>query len=464
MLLQKFEAKGLSHYSYAVGDEKEAIIAIIDPERDINTYIDYAAKNKLKIKYILETHIHADFASGAKALADKTGAELVLSAYDDGEKYEYSFPHTEAFDGGVINLGSVSLKVLHTPGHTPEHISFLLSENHTPIALFSGDFLFIGSLGRPDLLGEEEKHKLAEKLYDSVKNKLVDIPDSVEVYPAHGAGSLCGAGMSTAASSDMKSERMYNPYLSPELTQEQFVAKILGSSPPFPQYYLRMKALNALGADSYDNLIAPKPMTVEDFADIVDHGVIVDVRHPLTYGAAHIEDSLNFGSLEQLVQWAPWVLSYDEPVYLVGDNDEKIPDYVRSLARVGLDNVEGYLKPGINAWVNKGNDFEDTPQVSVHYVNDLMDAGEKIKIIDVRSDSEWKEGHIKGATHIYLGDLPGKIDKLNPEDTIFCICGGGTRSSLAASLIQQEGYDFVYNVFGGMGAWKAANLEMEVSK
>ena len=463
MLLQKFEAKGLSHYSYAVGDEKEGIIAIIDPERDINTYIGYAAKNNLKIKYILETHIHADFASGAKALADKTGAELILSAYDTGEKYEYSFPHTEAKDGDVIKIGSISLKVLHTPGHTPEHISFLLSNNNEPVALFSGDFLFIGSLGRPDLLGEDEKHALAEKLYNSVKVKLADLPDSVEVYPAHGAGSLCGAGMSTAASSDMKSERMYNPYLNPELTQEQFVAKILGSSPPFPQYYLRMKALNALGANSYDNLAQPKPMTVEDFADL-DEGVIVDVRHPLTYGAAHIEDSLNFGSPEQLSTWAPWMLSYDAPVFLVGDSEEKIPDYVRSLARVGLDNVEGYLKPGMNGWVNKGNDFADTPQVSVHFVQDLLDAGEKVKIIDVRSESEWKEGHIKGATHIYLGDLPNKLDKLNPEDTIFCICGGGTRSSLAASLIQQEGFDFVYNVFGGMGAWKAAMLPVVEGK
>ena len=458
MILHQFEAKGLSHFSYAVGDEATKEIAIIDPERDIQTYLSYAEANGLKIKYILETHIHADFDSGAKELGQKTGAELLLSSYDKGEKFVYQFPHTPVKDGDAYNVGKVKIEVLYTPGHTPEHISFLIYDNEKePVAMMSGDCLFIGSVGRPDLLGEDDKLPLAKQQFHSITQKLKDLPDSLVIYPAHGAGSLCGAGMSKASSSTLGSERMFNPYMQ-NLSEEEFVDKILGNVPPFPDYYLRMKRVNSEGPDLLNGLPQPKAISPEEFEKLVDaKEIIVDLRHPLTYGGGHIENTINIGMGDQLGFWGAWFIPYDRPIYLVLDEESKLQSYVRDLVRVGLDNVAGYLAPGFPSWVNKGNDFSDLPQASVHALKDLSEFGEKLTVIDVRSDSEFAEGHVKGAKHIYLGYLPKKLKELpGKEDAIFCICGGGSRSSLAASVLLQHGYENVYNVFGGMTAWKAA--------
>jgi len=459
MILHQFEAKGLSHFSYAVGDARE--IAIIDPERDIQTYLSFAETNGYKIKYILETHIHADYASGAKELGLKTGAELLLSAYDTGEKYEYKFPHTAVKEGDTYHIGKTRIEVLHTPGHTPEHISFLIYDEanpgSAPEAMMSGDFLFIGSVGRPDLLGEDDKLELAKMQYHSVTEKLRNLPDSLVIYPAHGAGSLCGAGMSKAASSTLGSERMFNPYLQ-NMTEEEFTDKILGTVPPFPEYYLRMKRINSEGPAILNGLPEPKAISPEEFVKLVeDKAVIVDVRHPLTYGGGHIENTINIGMGDQLGFWGAWFIPYEKPIYLVLDDESKLKSYVRDLVRVGLDNIAGHLAPNFSSWANRGNDFEDLPQTSVHALKDLSEFGEKMTVIDVRSDSEFAEGHIKGAKHIYLGYISKKLKELpGKEDAIFCICGGGSRSSLAASVLQQHGYENVYNVFGGMTAWKSA--------
>jgi hydroxyacylglutathione hydrolase len=469
MILHQFEAKGLSHFSYAVGDKDAGEIAIIDPERDIQTYLAYAAENRLRIKYILETHIHADFASGARELSSKTDAGLLLSGYDKGEKFEYKFDHKELKDGEIINIGKVKIQVLHTPGHTPEHISFLTfdTEKSTtePAAMFSGDFLFIGSVGRPDLLGEEDKMPLAKKLYRSVTEKLKNLPDSLEVYPGHGAGSLCGAGMSKALSSTLGDERKHNPYLQ-TLSEKEFTDKILGIVPPFPEYYIRMKKMNSEGPKILDGLPAPKGLTADEFAKIVEkHETIVDVRHPLAFGGGHIEGAINIGMGDQLGFWGAWFIPYNKPIYLVIDDESKLRDYVQALIRVGYDDIAGYLKPNFSSWANKGKDFEDLPQASVHSLNIFKDLGEKLTIVDVRSDGEFEEGHIKGAKHIYLGYIPEKLKELpGKDDMIFCVCGGGSRSSLAASLLLKRGYENVYNVFGGMTAWKAAEYPVVTGK
>jgi hydroxyacylglutathione hydrolase len=463
MLFNQFEAKGLSHFSYAIGSREEGEVMIIDPERDIKTYIAYAAENRVKIKYILETHIHADYASGAHELAHKTGAELLLSGYDKGEKYAYSFPHKELKEGDEIRTGRIRLKVLHTPGHTPEHISFLAYDEERskeePFILFSGDFLFIGSVGRPDLLGEDDKTPLAKAIYKALHEKLKGLPDGLEIYPAHGAGSLCGAGMSNSQSSTLGFEREVNPYLQ-EMSEEEFVKKLLGSAPPFPEYYLKMKVLNSKGAPSAETALKPEPMDSAKFSEIVGtDAVVLDVRHPLAFGGGHIEGSLNIGMPDQIGFWAAWFVPYEKPIYLVLDDEEKLRDYTRALVRVGLDNVKGYLKPGFGNWANRGNDFLDLPQASVHMLNDFMDIGEKVTIVDVRSESEWNEGHIKGAKHLYLGELPKHVKKIaGKEDAVFCICGGGSRSSVAGSYLMMHGYENVYNVYGGMTAWKNAQL------
>ena len=466
MFFKQIEDKGLSQFSYFVACENEKVAAVIDPKRDVDTYIQMAAEYGFKIKFILETHIHADFASGSLELAAKTGAEIMASAYDTNEKYEYSFKHTELSDNQVIGIGnSVELKVLHTPGHTPEHISFLvydLSESKTDPKIFlSGDFLFMGSLGRPDLLGEAEKLALAKRLYNSVSTKLSDLKDELLVYPGHGAGSLCGANLTKGSHSTMGTEREVNIYLKEKMTEEEFLNKIFSTTPPFPMYYLRMKEYNAKGQPVLGEIPKPAHMDANSFEEeAVPFGVVVDTRHPLSFGGAHIPDSININMGDALSFWAAWVVPYDLPVYLVTEHENEIEPAVRSLMRVGLDNVKGYLKPGFNGWIASGADFRDIPQASALFLDDMMDAGEKLTVLDVRTDSEWKEGHIKGARHIYLGELKDKLDKLpGNEETIFCICGGGHRSSIAASILQAAGFEMVYNVYGGMNAWKAAGLE-----
>ncbi|MDQ3073097.1 MAG: rhodanese-like domain-containing protein, partial [Bacteroidota bacterium] len=330
-----------------------------------------------------------------------------------------------------------------------------------PTALFSGDFLFVGSVGRPDLLGEADKLPLARAMYKTVSTKLKGLPDSLEVYPAHGAGSLCGAGMGKAASTTLGDERKSNIYLDGSLNEQEFTDKLLAASPEMPDYYLRMKKINSEGPANFEKIVKIPALTAEEFAQHCDD-YILDVRHPLAFGGAHLDGAINIGMPDQLSFWAGWVVPYDRPVFLVTDDEAKVKDYVKALGRVGIDTVAGYLSPDFNAWVSSGQDFIDIPQVSVHFVNDLMSAGEKCTVLDVRSDSEWKEGHIKGAKHIYLGNLPKRIKELKDKDeTVFCICGGGYRSSVAASILQKEGFEMVHNVFGGMSAWKAAGYSVK---
>ena len=256
MLLERFEDKGLSHFSYAVGCEGQGEVVIVDPRRDIDIYLDFAHTRNLRIVGVLETHIHADFAAGTKTLAEATGADIHVSAYDEGQLYETAFAHTPMREGDALTLGKTRIEALHTPGHTPEHLSFLVYDlaraPKVPQVLLSGDFLFVGSLGRPDLIGDDVKRALAGKLYDSVATKLAPLPDFVEVNPAHGAGSMCGSGMSARPMTTLGFERLANPYLRKGLTREAFVDEILGHVPPFPPYYKLMKVLNSRGAEPFD--------------------------------------------------------------------------------------------------------------------------------------------------------------------------------------------------------------------
>ncbi|MCX6351278.1 MAG: rhodanese-like domain-containing protein, partial [Bacteroidetes bacterium] len=284
--------------------------------------------------------------------------------------------------------------------------------------------------------------------------------DVLEVLPGHGAGSLCGAGMSKAKGSTLGAERETNAYLNPALTEEEFVAKILGTSPPFPQYYLRMKKLNSEGHKVFGTLPLPKVMEANEFMAAHTDGLIVDFREPLSFGAAHIEGSVNIPMGNQPSFWAAWMVQYDTPLYIIAEADTDIENITRCLIRVGLDDIAGYLRGGIKTWVAKGEDFLDIPQVSVRFLDDMMDAGEKVTVIDVRTENEFNEGHVKGAKHIYLGNLKERIGKFNPDDEIYCICGGGSRSAVAASVLQNAGFEMVFNVFGGMSSWKNAGLQV----
>ncbi len=378
-------------------------MAVIDPKRDVDTYLDYADSNGLRIAYVLETHIHADYASGARALAEASGAELCLSGYDEGETYEYAFDHRKLKGGDELALGELTLRATHTPGHTPEHISFLLSESRRssePLALFSGDFLFVGSVGRPDLLGEDEKRGLAGALYGSVQ-RLASLPDGTLIFPGHGAGSLCGVGMAQREQSTLGYERATNPFLRKQ-TEGTFVDTVLSTVPEFPDYYRRMKKLNSAGPPILNGLPGGARIPVKEFERKQKEldAILLDLRRPEAFGGAHIPGSINIGMGPNLSVWAPWVLPYDRPILLIGDANTDMEMARRSLIRVGLDTAVGSLRGGISAWLESGRDQGHVPQVSVQELHAILGEPSKVALIDVRSPGEWKSGHIDGAMHI----------------------------------------------------------------
>lgn len=462
MLFEPFEEKGLSQYSYAVGCPGAGAMAVVDPRRDVDVYLDFAAAHGLRISHVLETHIHADYASGARELAERTGAELWLSAYDQGETFDVSFPHREMRDGGEVEIGSVKIRAVHTPGHTPEHLSFLVydgSRSHeVPLLMLTGDFLFVGSLGRPDLLGEEAKRELAGRLYDSVRNKLAGLPDGLEIHPAHGAGSLCGAGMSGRPVSTLGYERATNPYLDPALSRAAFVDRILESVPPFPDYYRRMKRLNSAGAPSRFGRPALPALPSADFhASVAAGHQVVDLRDPGAFGAGHIRGSLGIGAGRSFLAWAPWVVSYEAPVLLVAPDPETARQAETELARVGIDDVRGYLLGGLGAWAEAGLPLETLPQVTPEELAETLRSGEGVRVVDVRTRSEWDGGHVSGALHLPLPELALRSRELNGEP-LAVVCGSGYRSTVAASVLARSGFHRLHNVIGGMTAWKGAGL------
>lgn len=451
MKIKQFEVPGLAQYSYVLSSAGEAIV--IDPMRDFDRYTAYASQQDLTIKFVTETHIHADFASGSTALAEAVQADLALSAYDAEEQYRYTMKHRELRDGDAIEVGSIKLIALHTPGHTPEHLSFVLFDKERSeteaVAIFTGDFLFVGSLGRPDLLGEDAKQQLAHELYKSLHDRIAVLHDGVQLFPGHGAGSLCGAGMSDQSESTLGYERVTQSLF--HLDEASFVQKILSSVPPMPSYYPRMKQLNAQGAPNVDNLPGSKGFSPAEFSKAISEGdaIVLDLRRPEAFGGAHIAGAVNIGAGQNLSLWAGWLLNSRKPILFVTESgDDEMSR--RALVRVGLDRLQGFLLKGMPAWIDAGFDFTQLPQVSTQQVR-ARNGSEFV--LDVRSDAEWAEGHIEGARHIMLGDLASRFDEIAQVLPITTICGSGYRSSIAASLLQKMGFARVRSMDGGMTAW-----------
>ena len=456
MKIERFEIPGLAQFSYVISANGKA--AVIDPIRDIDRYIAYAEEQGLTITHIMETHIHADFAAGSTALAEATDAELALSGHDAGEHYQYAMAHRALRDGDVIAVGSVRIRALHTPGHTPEHLSFLVFDDERsvtePLALFSGDFIFVGSLGRPDLLGEAAKHGLAVDLYKSLHERIASLPDHLEIHPGHGAGSLCGSGMSERAQSTLGYERATDPLF--HLAEGAFVEEILASVPPMPDYYLRMKELNARGADLLQAIPGGKSLSETTVAALAKQAdtIVLDLRRPEAFGGAHIPGAINIGAGQNLSLWAGWLLDSAKRIVLVSEDGDDESSR-RSLIRVGLDRIEGSLAKGMPAWLDAGLEIASIRQISTAEVGcEAKDA----LVLDVRSDSEWRGGHIDGAEHVMLGTLAHRLTSVADGAHIIAVCGSGYRSSIAASLLAQRGLHDVSSMNGGMAAWNKRGL------
>ncbi len=465
MLFERFEDEGLAQYSYAVGSQAAGAVAIIDPRRDVDVYLDYARAKGVQIAYVLETHIHADYASGARELAERSGAALWVSGHDREERYEVAFPHKDLFEGDKLRIGAIELEAIHTPGHTPEHLSYLVYDTdevtQIPRLLLSGDFLFIGSLGRPDLLGEAAKQRLAKQAFQSVREKLLHLPDTLEIHPGHGAGSMCGAGMKSQAMSTLGLERKTNPYLDESLSEAAFLDNLLSNTPPFPPYYLRMKQLNADGPPLLRGLPGTRSIEVADFKRLVDaeQHVVIDLREHVLFSEGHIPASFSVGAGPNLSTWAAWVVPYDRPLLLVADEVEEIDEAIRALIRVGLDDIQGYLAGGFGAWRDAGCPVQQLAQLSPADLHTRLQTGATLPILDVRTDEEWSAGHVEGAIHIMGGTLQDRLDRLPPRDQPLAVmCGSGYRATVAASVLERAGFMQLINVSGGMTAWEDSGL------
>ncbi len=461
MYFKQFYLGCLAHASYLIGSE--GVAAVVDPQRDVDEYIAEAERQNLAIKYVIETHLHADFVSGHRELAARTGAEIVF-----GEKAGASFPHRAVKDGDEISLGKLTLRFIETPGHTPESVSVLIIDSEAgpePQKVLTGDTLFIGDVGRPDLAGAKgyTPETMAGMLYDSLHGKLLKLADSVEVFPAHGAGSMCGRNISKETSSTIGQQRMFNYALQP-MSKDEFVRVMTSDLPAAPGYFSRDADYNRTGAPSLAELPKPAAFTAEEVNELSARGrVVLDVRSAAEFGAGHVPGALNIGLGGQFASWAGSLIPSESLLILVADGEEKVDEAVMRLARVGLENVSGYLSGGMDEWRLAGMKTATTRQISVDELNELLSGGGDLKVLDVRRPGEYNDGHVPGATSIPLGQTLGDAasESLDRNCTTAVICAGGYRSSTATSILEQRGFVNLLNVTGGTGAWVKAGYIVE---
>src|SRR5688572_1479666 len=461
MYFKQFYLGCLAHASYLIGSDGEA--AVVDPQRDVDEYIAEAQTQGLQIKYVIETHLHADFVSGHQELAARTGAEIVF-----GEKAQATFAHRAIRDGEEIRLGKLVLRFMETPGHTPEGICVLVTDTDVsdqPQKILTGDTLFIGDVGRPDLAGGKgyTPQAMAEMMYDSLHGKILKLPDEVEVYPAHGAGSMCGRNMSKETWSTIGEQRKFNYALKP-MTKEQFVSMMTVDLPDAPAYFPRDAEINRSGARGLSELSPPAALSPPEVSALRDRGhVLLDVRSAADFGAGHVPGSLNIGLGGQFAMWAGSLLPLNASIVVIADTLAQVDESVVRLARVGIENVKGYLEGGVENWRSARLPVDSIPQVTVNELKEKLATTEDLQVVDVRRPAEYGNGHVPRALNAPLatldriaGELPFAKDKPTAV-----ICAGGYRSSAAASLLEKLGFTNLLNVSGGTGAWISAGYPVE---
>jgi glyoxylase-like metal-dependent hydrolase (beta-lactamase superfamily II) len=460
MEFEQFYLGCLAHASYLIGSDGQG--AVVDPRRDVDEYLAEAQARKLSIKFVVETHLHADFVSGYRELAERTGATVVFSA-----KAEATFPHTAVREGDEIRVGRVVLRVLETPGHTPESISLLvidLAEGPEPKMVLTGDTLFIGDVGRPDLAGKKgfSPETMAGMLYDSLHEKLLTLPDPVLVYPAHGAGSLCGRNISKETSSTIGEQRRNNYALRP-MPRADFVKMMTVDLPEVPAYFPVDVQKNREGAPALPARSRPKALSPAQVREWGDGVSLLDVRNSAAFGAGHLPGSINISLAGQFASWAGTLLPEGRPIVVVAEDEAQVDEAALRLSRVGLDNLAGYLDGGVAAWDRESLPVATVPQVTVDELKALIAEGGSLQVVDVRRPGEFAVGHLAGAENRPLDRLEREIATLDPSRPTAVVCAGGYRSSAGTSLLRRHGFRELRNVVGGMSAWTAAGFPEETA-
>ena len=446
MFLKRYFVEGLAHASYLFGADGEA--AVVDPKRDVDDYLADAEREGLRIVAILNSHPHADFASGFRELAQRTGAKIYASHLAPA-KYE----HVATKDGDRITVGGLEVELLETPGHSPDSLSFLVRENGRPEAIFTGDLLFVNDVGRPDLRDtDEDPSALAGKLYDSLFHKILALPDDVKIYPAHGAGSLCGRAISSAPFSLTGQERRFNWALQLK-DRAEFVRQMIANLPDRPAYFSYDVGVNLSGAKPLSELPPLRALSEDELTNAAAAGsTVIDTRSAPFFGAGHFPGSLNIGLSSALFStWVGFIVPGGTPIALVVGSADNAPQARLELARIGFDNVLGYIE------ADSLTSITQISQLSVCDLKTGLRRGNAPLVLDVRTPGEWEKKHIEGARHIPLPSLPARLAEVPHDQPVALLCGSGYRSSIAASLLQARGFPQLQNVMGGMGAYVEAN-------
>lgn len=464
MFFQHIYEKGLAQSSYFVGCQATHEALVIDPKRDIDTYLEISQKEKLKITHVTETHIHADFLSGARELAHATGAQLLLSD-EGGPDWLYQYPHTGLKDGQTFKVGNLIFQVMHSPGHTPEHISFLLTDvpaGEIPVMMFTGDFVFVGDVGRPDLLEKAAGIKGtmetgAKQMFESLK-KFKALPDFIQVWPGHGAGSACGKALGAVPSSTVGYQKLTN--LSLKYSDEKaFVTNLLEGQPEPPKYFAMMKHLNKIGANILKDIPSLKKLSQKELHTALDQKIpLIDTRQKTVFAEGHIPGSIHIQDNSAFATWAGWLLDYKTPFILVA-SESRVLEIQKALIRIGLDNIYGYVN-GLDEWRASGGEIETLEQMTVQELKSSLERND-VHILDVRASSEFASEHLPRAIHIHGGYLADNLNKIPTDKKIVVQCQGGDRSSIASSLLLSKGFYNVVNLIGGIDEWKRAGYPVE---
>lgn len=454
MYFKQFYLGCLAHASYLIGSRDEA--AVVDPQRDVDQYIDEAAAQGFKIKYVIETHLHADFVSGHRELADRTGAQIVF-----GAQARAGFPHIDVHEGDVLKVGDVELRILETPGHTPEGISIVVEDpmdERKDMKVLTGDTLFIGDVGRPDLAGGQgfTPQQMAGMLYDSLHQKLMVLADEVEVYPAHGAGSMCGRNISKETSSTIGQQKLFNYALQP-MSKEEFINMMTSELPEAPAYFSQDAEMNRSGASALQELPRPAALSPSELRKLSMQGyVVLDVRPAAAFGNGHVPGALNIALTGQFASWAGTLIPQGSPILLVAEDEGGVDEAVQRLARVGIETVKGFLDGGMYAWDTASEAVATVAQMPIDELRHQLTDNPRLQLIDVRRPAEFTSGHIAKAVSSPLAHLEEHVSEFDPDLPTAVICGSGFRSSAATSILSKHRFTHLYNVVGGMTAWDKA--------